>query len=573
MIFIRYKPDHFSRKHSHEKTTFVLKMITVLLINYLSFLSSPFALSPEQKQEIRYTKAMVAFNKVQEDKGLKLLRENLNGPFHYKTELFLARYFFKRRKFTKSFRLYQHMLKKTYDEEVINYSFDTKNRKQFISFINGSKKPTPLALQLSFEAAQKFFDAYNLNVFPEEFSPNLLNLSEKYFTICAEQGLYVSPSKYYLSKIYFEREEDQKAIALLKEAKEDYPLSPEKNLELGLRQEDIELLLGESLARAGFVDSGTLILRSLYSREDTASNTRSYARSFLDEIKNSYFDATLTYHLKSKSNINQLDAEDYNNFENLTNRGELGEKDGTVHHRRFNFFTGQEISSKYQASANFTYINESPTQESLSQAGFDQVTLEIDLKRYRQKTSFFGLGYRFNNLSGRDLNTLRNVQAVNSQTFSPYYSWVTQHSKWKISLPIESRTYKDERSASSLAFHVDYKPILKDSWWAPSYFAALGRRSEGDIFPSSLFYQFGLSNSYEFSSRFYWLLMSDYYSNANSDFLLNYNEITVTNAFSYFLKSYPNISFDLEASWRSRSQEGLGGITTLDLATGLTYNF
>lgn len=572
MILTSYNPEQSSRAYAVQSMN-PIKVVRSLLIIFLLQIKGVSALTPEQKQEIRYSKAIAEFNKDFDEKGLKYLRENLRGPFHYKTELFLARYFFEKRKFTKSFRLYQHMLKKTYSEDVINFNFNHEIKNEFLKFIKEKEKPTPLALQISFEAASKFFEAYSLNVFPNEFLPNLLNLSEKYFTICVENNLYMAPSKYYLSKIYFERQKDQKAIDLLKEAKEDYSLSPDKNLELGLKMEDIELLLGESLARLGFVDSGTLILRSLYSRDNTASNTRSYAKSFLDEIRSTYFDASISYQVKSKSNINQLNSDDYSNFSNLTNSDELGNKDGTVHHRRFNFYTSQEISSKYQVSANFTYVNESPTDEKVSRAGFDQTTLEIDIKKYRQKTSFYGLGYRFNNLAGRNLSSLQNIQATGSQTIAPYYTWINEKSKWKISIPLEWRSYRNDRSASSLAFHVDYRPISTKSWWEPAYFAAIGRRSEGDLFPSSLFYQLGLSNSYEFSSRLYWLLMTDFYNNSNSDFLLNYNEITVTNAFSYFFKAYPKLSFDIETSWRSRSQQEFGTVTTFDISAGLTFNF
>lgn len=565
MILNPYKPDISSWLSWLSSKRLFLAIVCLTQM-------TTYALSEKQKQDVRFAKAVASFNKNLEEEGLAYLKKNLSGPFHFETERFLARYFFKKRKFTKSFRLYQHMLKKTYSSEVTDFNFHHNVKSKFLKFIREREKPSPLALQVSFEAAEKYFEAYGLNVFPQEFGNNLLNLAEKYFAICVENDLYVSPSKFYLSKIYFERKQDQKAIALLKETKQDYSLSPDKNAALGLKEEDIELLLGESLARSGFVDSGTLILRSLYSRDDTASNTKSYAKSFLDEIKSSYFDASLSYQLKRKSNINQLSGNDYDSFDSLSNKSELGQKDGTVHHRRFNFFTSQELSSKYQATGNFTYVNEAPTQDALNQAGFDQTTLEFNLTKYREKTSFWGFGYHFNKLSGRRLQSLQNIQATLTNTFTPNYTWISQHSKWKISFPFENRSYETDRSASSLAIHLDYRPILADSWWSPSFFGALGRRNEGELFPSSLFFQFGFSNSYEITERFYWLVMGDFFNNSNSDFVLNFNEMTLNNVFSYFLKNYPSLSLEIETAWRSRSQDQLGTITTFDIAFGLTYN-
>lgn len=557
--------------------TYILARITRVLALTLLFwgvFTSPLhALTKQQAQEIRYAKALVAFSNQQQEEGLKLLRENLKGPFHYKTEKYLAQYFFEKRKFTKSFRLYQHMLKNTYSKKVIDFNFNHELKNQFINFVRAEEKPSPLALQIAFEAAEKFYEAYLLKIFPDEFSMNLLNLSEKYFTICVEGELYLSPSKFYLSKIYFERRKDDEAISLLKEAKEDYSLAPEKNLQLGLKVEDIELLLGEALARAGYIDSGTLIIRSLYSRDGISSNTKSYAKSFLDELNTSYFNAIITYQLKQKNNIHQLDSDDYSNFQSLPNNQELVEKDAIVHHRRFHFYMNQRLSEKYHASGNFTYVNETPSNSALTKPGFDQTNLELELKRFRQTTSFYGLGYRFNNLAGRELNSLNFIQAEQSQTFTPHYYWITENSKWKLSFPIEFRTYLSGRKATSLAMQLDYKPILSSSWWSPSLFSTLGRRTEGDNFNSSLFFQLGLSNSYEISDQLYWLLVSDYFSNSNSDFRLNYNELTISNLLSYQLKKYPSFSLELEVTWRRRGQDQAGTIGTLDIGAGVSYNF
>lgn len=516
---------------------------------------------------------MVFFTNQQEDEALKLLRDNLRGPFHYKTEKYLAEYFFEKRKFTKSFRLYQHMLKNTYSPQVIDFNFNHELKERFESFLEAQGQPSPFALQVAFEAAERFYEAYLLKIFPEEFSDNLLNLSEKYFTVCVQGGQFLAPSKFYLSKIYFEREDEQEAISLLKQAKKDYLLDSKRNLELGLKLEDIELLLGEALARAGYIDSGSLIIRSLYSRDGISSNTKNYAKSFLDELQNSYFNAVITFQLKQKNNINQLNAEDYANFDSLSNRDELVEKDSTVYHRRFHLFMNQRLNEKYQMSGNFTYVNETPATEGLSRPGFDQTNLELELKRFRQSTSFFGVGYRFNNLAGRELPTLNFIQAERSQTFTPHYYWITEHSKWKLSLPIEFRTYLSGRSASSTALQLDYRPILSSSWWSPSFFTTLGSRSEGESFESSLFLQAGFSNSFEINEQLYWLIISDFFSNNNSDFRLNYNELTLTNLLNYQLKKFPSFGLEFDLTWRRRSQDQIGTISTLDISAGVSYNF
>jgi len=569
VIFRTYKTDNIDQHiGSYIKAFFIFSLFFVLLNS-----EKTYSLDQLQAQDIRFAKAMTLISDQEETEALKYLRKNLSGPFHYETEKYLAQYFFEKREFTKSFRLYQHMLKNTYSPEVVSYIFDTQLKNNFINFLNKRKEPSPLSLTISFEVAERYFEAYLLKVFPKEFSKNLLELSEKYFTICLVNKLYLAPTKFYLSKIYFERGQNKRAIALLQEAKSDYNLNPKKNQELGLKIEDIELLLGESLAREGHTDSGTLIIRSLYAREGVSSNTKSYAKSFLEELNTSFFNTILTYQIKQKNNIHQLPSDDYANFNELSNSNELGKKDDLVHHRRFNFYMNQQISEKFQTSASFTYINEQPIDDSTKGPGFEQTSLEVELKSYRQQTSFYGLGYRFNNLAGRNLASLSFIQAKSSHTFLPHYYWITDNSKWRLTLPLEFRSYRNDRRANSLGVQLNYQPILNDSWLSPSLFGTLGRRSEGDDFSSSFFYQFGFINTYELGPRWLWLLTGDFYSNINSEAVLSYNEMTLASVFTYQLKSYKDFQIELDFQWRQRNQELIETISSLDFGVGVSYNF
>lgn len=569
MIFRTYKTDKSDRLIANINWYSFIFGLFVFFI----FSMNTFSLDQKQAQDIRFAKAMTLVANQEEKEALRYLRKNLSGPFHFETEKYLAQYFFDKREFTKSFRLYQHMLKNTYSKEVVNYTFDTKLRDNFVEFLKKKKAPSPLSLTISFQVAQKYYDAFKLKVFPEEFSKNLLELSEKYFTICLVNNMYLAPTKFYLSKIYFERKQNKRAIILLREAKSDYSLSPEKNLELDLKIEDIELLLGESLAREGHTDSSVLLIRSLYAREGISSNTKNYAKTFLDELNTSFFNTIFTYQIKQKNNIHQLPVDSYNDFSNLPNSNELGKKDSLVHHRRFNFYMNQQINKKIQASANFTYINEKPLDDSIKGPGFEQTSLELELKKYRQQSSFYGIGYRFNNLAGRNLSSLQFIQATSSHTFLPHYYWLTDHSKWRLTAPLEFRGYKNERKANSLGIQLNYQPILDDSWWSPSLFGTIGRRSEGESYPSSFFYQLGLMNTQELGPRWLWLLTGDFYSNSNSEPLLSYSELTLSSVFTYQFKSYKDFQLELDFQWRQRNQESFQTISSLDLGAGISYNF
>lgn len=542
-------------------------MKAIILFAFLFTFFSAFALTPKQAQDIRYAKAVSHFLNQEEKKGLTLLKKNLDGPFHFQTEKYLAEYFFEKQAFTKSFRFYQHILKQTYDPEVVNFIYSYGIRKEFQKFLENKVQPSARSLQISYEVAKKYFDAYFLRIFPEEFNKSLLELSEKYFLICEKFGVYKAASQFNLSKIYFEREQNVEAIKYLEEAKVSFEANPDESEKLGVNSEDIELLLAEALTKEGYVDSGTIIMRSLYSRENISGNTRNYIKTFLSELKTSFFNFSMIYQLKNKINAHQLTSEDYTNFSSLSNSQELGKKDALFHHRRFNFFINQQLSNKYTVNANLHYFNETPTTATVRGPGVDQTGLDLGIKKYRNDTSFYGFDYHFENVAGRKLSTLAAIQPTQRSIFSPTYYWLTKNSKWKATFPIELRKYIDERSSSSFGVNFSYSPILKSSWFSPSYYGGLGRRSEGSDLGNSIFFNLGLGNSHYIYKDILWFSTADFYNNSNANQVLDFNQMSLSQFFTIPLKGYERVKIEAEFSWKQRSYLD-SSITSMEFGLG-----
>lgn len=552
----------------------VFKRASIFLGVFLGVLSAVpcFGITPKQVQDIRYAKAISSFLNEDPKSGLKLLKKNLDGPFHFPTENYLAQYFFEKEEFTKSFRFYQHILRKTYEPEVVNYIFTPKLKKQFIEFIKKRKAPSGTALNTAFEVAEKYFEAYYLKIFPPEFSSNLLELSEKYFLICEENKVKLAATMFYLSKIYFERNQNTDAIKYLEKAKTAFEDNEEEAKQMGLRLEDIELLYAEALTREGYIDSGTLIMRSLYSRDDISGGTRNYIKTFLNELKTSYFNALFVYQVRNKINAHQLTSEDYSNFSSLPNQQDLSKKDALFHHRRVNLFLNQQLSQRYTVNGNVHFISEKPVDSSVRGPGVDQTGIDIGIKRYRNNTSFYGLDYHFEKVAGRNLSTLRFIQPTLRNSFSPTYYWLTKNSKWKITFPIEFRKYRDERSGTGLGINFNYSPILSESWFSPSYYGGVGRRSEGDNFSSSFYYNLGLSNSHQIFEDILWHSIADFYNNSNSFEVLSFNELTLSQFLTKPIKGFSKLKVEAEFNWRRRSFSN-STISSLEFALGGSYNF
>lgn len=543
----------------------------LIIATYLLSISA-FGLTAKEAQDIRYAKAMSLINSENEDKGISLLRRNLRPPFHYKTSLFLARHFYEKKEFTKSFRLYQHILKNTFDETIIEFTYNPELKGQLTKKLNKIPKPHPEALLTSFEFAEKFFEVYQEKIFPEEFLKSLLNLSEKYFTICAHYKLFPAPTHVYLSKIATIRGNDSQAIELLAFAKSELKKNPDD--QLGLKEEDIDLLLSEAFARVGQIETSTSLLRSLYSKDNLSPSTSQYAKTFLKELNTSYFNATFTYQIKRRQNIYQLEESEYNSFEgNRRQKERLKDKDGIIHYRHLNFYMNKQINQDLSFKGGIDYTNEKAFTNGLPGTTSDQLSFNLGVNKYRGNDSYYSLEYEFSRLGGRRLENLFVIQSRRHHTFTPGYYWNTVESQWKWSLPIEFESYEGERSATGLSIALTYSPIIKSEFWSPEVYGNLGRRSEGDLLPSSLFFQVGASNFNEIDDKLGLLSFLDFYKNSNSDASLDFSELTLDAVLSYKYPKIKGLSLEFEIVWRRRSY-GTGEVIPMnDIGLGATYNF
>jgi len=543
----------------------------LIIATYLTSISV-FGLTAKEAQDIRYAKAISLISNENEEKGVSLLRKNLKPPFHYKTTLFLARHFYEKKEFTKSFRLYQHILNNTFDSKIVEFTYNPQLKSLLTKRLKKISKPRPEALLTSFEFAEKFFEVYQEKIFPVEFLKSLLNLSEKYFRICAHFNLYPAPTHIYLSKIETIRGNDSQAINLLTTAKKQLKDNPDD--QLGVKEQDIDLLLSEAFARVGQIETSTNLLRSLYSKDNLSPSTSQYAKTFLKELNTSYFNTTFTYQVRRRQNIYQLEDSQYSSFDDNQNlKSRLKEKDNLIHHRHLNFYMNKQLNQDLSFKAGIDYTNEKTFTNGLPGTTSDQLSFTLGVNKYQGNDSYYSFDYDFSRLGGRRLENLFVIQSRRHHTFTPGYYWNTVESQWKWTLPIEFESYEGERSATGLSIALTYSPIIKSKFWSPEVYGSLGRRSEGELLPSSLFFQMGASNFNEINDKFGLLSFLDFYKNSNSDASLDFSELTIDAVLSYKYPKIRGLSLELEIIWRRRSY-GTGEVIPMnDIGLGATYNF
>ncbi len=551
----------------------IKNLIFLTLFFIVSIGSNAWALTQSQAQDIRFSKAKAFLIQDEKEKALKLFKDILNGPFHYEASTFLARYFYEERNYPKSFRLYQHILKTIYDPRVVRFNFTPSLRAPFRELVQKKSNPDKRALSTAFEVAEKYFEAYTFNYFPGEYNKSILNLSEKYFQLVDTHSYRNAITKFYLSKIFLLRKDYNLAIKTLQKTEKAFKENKIESLELGLKEEDIKVTLAEAYAKAGFNDSSTLVLLNLQKRKDLSSSNRHYVSTFLKQLEKTFLKSTFSYQLKSKGNINQLGEEDYENFENLNNRQELGEKDSLVHWGRYHLYYHRRIASDQDIGVNGSFLFEKPLDSSVKKPENNQYDINIHYQYHAKDNRFWSLNYHLYRLDGRKLDTLINFQAESKHEFSLSHIWINPTSRWILSFPLEFRKTQTNRSANSLGVFLEYQPYLKTSWLNPTLHGQMARRSEGEPFGSSFIFQLGLENLYPITDKINWSLAADYYLNSNSDVLLNYSEMILTNLFTYPLNKKKNLLLEADLQYRSRTNDIVGNINTFDMGLGLTYAF
>jgi hypothetical protein len=294
----------------------------------------------------------------------------------------------------------------------------------------------------------------------------------------------------------------------------------------------------------------------------------------LKELNSSFVNVIFNYGIKQKQNINQLSELDYENFENLPNRQGAAKKDALVRAGRLNVFMNRQISDQYNVSGSLDITNESALSKEVDTPNFTNTALELSLKRYKDDNSIFLLDYKFNNLSGRELQSLQFIQPKVTHQLSAGYQWLLKKGLLTLEAPVEFSSFLNERSTNLISIAARYEPLITGRWLAPEYYTTLGRRSEGELFSSSLLFQMGLNNKTQLSADWYLFSYADLYFNHNADKVLSYSELNLGLRATRSLSALKGLGLELGYLMTKRSfSEDVGSFNMNEFTASLTYNF
>lgn len=285
-----------------------------------------FAAKETELQEVRYAKALIAFNNKNYERSLKFLDQNLNFKYpHIESIELLASIHEQRKDYKKAIRVYYYLIKRSggkkfikaikgddYEDKVdklpkptqkqLSYFFKLGN--MYINYhdkmkgtfkqlekleeINKKKKKRKIKVKLKENNKTKF-----VLVTVEEkrklYLYQTLKTAEKYLLLCKRENFSKALTTFLLGLIENKRNNNYKANRLFKKAyAENFTDEDEaKNNKDQSLKELLEYYIGDSLYKSGHKELATRYFKSLATNTNSSS-LKSFSKLYIDSLTSSY---------------------------------------------------------------------------------------------------------------------------------------------------------------------------------------------------------------------------------------------------------------------------------------------
>lgn len=495
------------------------------------------AIKETELQEVRYAKALIAFNNDEYKNSLHFIQTNLNYKHPHKESIdLLAKIHEKMGNHKKAIRVYYYMLKsldgfkyvklknntqfkstlgdyKKIDQRTLSYFFKLGNL--FISYHDKSKKKVDaqnIADRVEKKKKKhKLYEELKMSktvriklVSPVEkrkqFLHNILNKAEKYFLLCKINKYSNALTNFLLGLIEKKRDNTYLAREFFnKSYHEQFLASDTKQI---LTKEDeslkeiLEFYIGDTLFKEGHKELATNYFKSL-SRSTSTQSLKTYSNLYIDSLSGSSLTLTLLVGAGIDSNPLSIDPRTYTNSEyNAT-------KPFTTYEFNSFYSTNQKNNWAWTGYGSFT----------------EYTFLDTNFDSGDQQTMFISSEFKYINmpkgiLKSNSYVALTRTKQGDSPVFSAYSYTVSNtlsydhYFNWgtlNLSLPFSNTTTTtDDGTAESTAISGAFTvtPWGYGKYFTPSYGFSYGLTTTNDILVSgSTNYQFTFSNQFAIDSK------------------------------------------------------------------------
>ncbi|MEK6624728.1 MAG: hypothetical protein AABY86_07160, partial [Bdellovibrionota bacterium] len=317
----------------------------------------------------------------------------------------------------------------------------------------------------------------------------LLEFARRYFTICAHFNFSPGYPEYFLGIIETELKDYSSAVNQFLEAKDRLTEQQVEDAEL---ESGLDFYLGSSLINQGKHDAGVLYLKTLYHSEKTNESLKNYADMYFKALANDMYSVSFSSGLQYHENIHQLNNNDRKLMPLI--KEEYGKVPGAYRNLGASAYYYSGMGEKWSSTFVLNGLNLTPIDREQNIRDYSSCGTYLLLQANDSKRTIPGITFSYNRSFYRPA---KNATSKSYQTIiemNPQINYLTTKgiSTAKLQLVRTRDVYADYLSKAGIS--LNYVPLLRRKWLAPSLTLATASIQESKPYESSLSYSGTLTN-------------------------------------------------------------------------------
>ncbi len=456
------------------------------------------AVTNSELQELRFTKAIVAFNNNEYQKAFNFIQMNLDSKNpHLQSIELLAQIHEKRKDYLKAQRVYFYLIKKRGGKKYL-----TTTLNNISGSIDRDNPPDPILLNYFFKVGNNYLSYYDsveagyINGTKKQVQTlvKILNRADKYFKFCEVFGYNKALTKFSQGLVQTKRKNSFSANTLLQEAYKELEtdtgsMDEETNKTL---KDVLEFYIGSNLIKEGHKE-----LATRYFKNAASTDTKALAR-----YANLYLDSLTTRFINLGATVGAgVDTNPYAQDPRSSGNNDLNNPDSYTYFKGNYFFNSNQNNNwAYTVSGEIEQQNFLSTE--FSNADNRNVTFAVDFKHLSLPNNIKKITFYYQNQSNKqdDQDVYTDFSTILNTTLT--YDHYTKYGVFSYSVPFTTRKYSALNSNSEVVDvnalevygYINYIPWAISKYIAPSLSLGMGYTTNSKIVSNSVNYNVSASN-------------------------------------------------------------------------------
>ncbi|MCO4793159.1 MAG: hypothetical protein KC493_05585 [Bacteriovoracaceae bacterium] len=547
----------------------ILRVLSIFLIffarSYLAHAQAP----EEELQEVRFAKAELALIDGNEKEAMQILKKNINRKhFHLPSYELLADYHFRHRNFSKGMRVYHYLIKKLHSDRVLTSPLVDN----ISNIIDDLPAPNQDVLKIYFKTGMEYFRMSENPDFEKVFRKKLLLFAQKYFHVIEYYKFNLPQTKYMLGIIKNRREDFFDSIKYLADAKDMLKDLPDKNKKES-DLSNLDYLMGDNLVRAGFTDSGSLYLKSVYLSKNADKSLKDYASTYLNAISSEFFSISFRYSYNYNNNIEELSESEQATRDRFSSFFPYI-KDAYYSTWGVNLFYNSKKFGHWSHLIYFDVENKNMNNKEQSTNDERTITGSVESKydNFKKSTLKFALTYAYSMYRSDTNVSLEKLS--NFYSFQISYLYTLKRGIITYRIPYNINQSISEGNLMSYGAGVSYSPFIKNKYWGLSYSLDYSKAEESRSSPLSTSYSLGITNSTSINDTNTLFTTLGYTTNQNTNESSVYSQYSIDFSHTLSIPKIRGLSFNINLSYESTNYKTKDEpVEVITAGGGLSYSF